>query len=86
MNCKNKTNKENIIIGLDLIDEAIYTDFYPTVNKNKYLEYEASNGAVMVVTAQASSLAKAHEKVYSEACDIDFLGKFYRKDICNMIT
>ena len=84
INCKNKDNKENIIKGLDNIDENALVTFYPNVNKNKYLEWEASTGANIVLTCSASSLAKAVEKVYREVLDIDFSGISYRKDICKI--
>ena len=82
--CKNKNNKENIIKGVDNLEDDTLITFYPSVTKNKYLEWEAQNGSVMVLTSSASSLSKAKEKVYKEAADIDFSGIFYRKDICKI--
>ena len=84
MTCKNKSNQENTIQGIDNLNDDTIIDFYPTVHKNKYLEFEANTGSVLVLTSSASSLSMASKKVYSEANDIDFLGKFYRKDICNL--
>lgn len=84
LSCKNKDNKENIITGLEALDEDTDITFCPTVTKNKYLEWEASNGADLILTCSASSLAKACEKVYNEASDIDFSGISYRKDICKI--
>ena len=81
---KNKTNDENVIQGTDMINEDTLISYYPTVKKNKYLEFEASSGAVLVLTASSSSISKAKDKVYSEASDIDFKGISYRKDICKV--
>ena len=82
LTCKYKDNKENIISGIDNLEDETLVTFYPAVLKNKYLEYEAKFGAVMVVTSSASSVSKACEKVYNELKDIDFSGIYYRKDIC----
>jgi len=79
---KNKDNTENSITGLDNLDDNISISFYPSVHKNKYLEYEAGSGSVLVFTSFASSLAKASDRVYSELLDVDFKGISYRKDIC----
>ena len=84
LNNKNKNNNENIINGLEKLDENTIVSFYPSVTKNKYLEFEAPNGPVIVITSSSSSLAKAADKVYIEANDIDFSGIFYRKDICKI--
>jgi len=78
----NKNNKENIITGLDNLDEDSSIEFYPGINRNKYLEYEAGCGNVAVLTAEASSVSKASKKVYNEVECINFKGMSYRKDIC----
>lgn len=85
LKCNNKENNENIINGIDRLYDDTLLSYYPTVTKNKYLEYEAHNGSVMVVTSSASSLAKACDKVYTEVSDIKFDGKYYRKDICRIL-
>lgn len=84
LTCKNKVNKENIISGLDNLDEDTQIIFYPSVNKNKYLEYEASEGAVLVVCTKAATSASAVSKMYEEALSIDYNSKYYRKDICKL--
>lgn len=81
LNCKNKENTENVIEGLDNLDEETKVSYFPIVNRNKYLEYEAQNGAVLALTSIAKTVSSASEKVYSEASEINFKGKFYRKDI-----
>lgn len=83
LTCKISKN-ENIIKGLDNLNEDTLTSFYPSVNKNKYLEFEAKNGSVMVMTSFSSSLSKAKEKVYLELSDISYDGISYRKDICGI--
>lgn len=79
---KNKQNKENVITGLDNLDEETLVTYYPDVAKNRYLEYEANTGSVLVLTASASTSSRAVERVYSEAQEINFSGISYRKDIC----
>ncbi len=79
---KNKTNIENVITGIENLEEDTLFCLYPTVKKNKYLEYEAETGNVATLTCVANSVARASEKVYSEANEINFNGIFYRKDIC----
>ncbi len=85
LSCKNKDNKYNTISGLDLLEEDTLITYYPTVEKNKYLEYEANNGSVMVLTAKASTVSSAAKKMYEEASEITFNGISYRKDICTPI-
>ena len=82
MLCKNKENLYNTINGLDFMGDDIQLDFYPSVIKNKYLEFEAVNGPVLVLTAVSSRISTAVEKVYDEAETIDFKGVYFRKDIC----
>ena len=84
--CKNKNNTENSINGIDNLEDDTLISFYPSVTKNKYLELEAQNGSVLVLTSSASSHSKAKEKAYKEASDIDFSGISYRKDICKINT
>ena len=69
---------------MDNLDEDTQIIFYPSVNKNKYLEYEASEGAVLVVCTKAATSASAVSKMYEEALSIDYNSKYYRKDICKL--
>lgn len=85
LTCVNKNNVENIIEGLDLLNDETFVSYYPTVNKNKYLEYEAQFGSVIVLTSTASTLNKSTQKVYSEAECINFSGKRFRKDVCKPV-
>ena len=82
LNCKNKQNIENIINGLDNLDDDTNIVFYPSVIKNKYLEYEANAGPVLMITTTAATAAAAVSKMYSEAAEIEFKSVSYRKDIC----
>ena len=84
LSCKNKTNCENIISGLDNIDENTKIVFYPSVSKNRYLEYEANEGAVLSVTTTSATAAGAVKKMYDEAQDISFNSVYFRKDICKL--
>ena len=72
LTCKNKENKENIIDGLDLIDEDTKIVFYPNVKKNRYLELEADTGAVLSLTSIAATASSAVKKMYEEAESIKF--------------
>ena len=80
--CKNKNNTENVISGIDKLDDRIIVSYYPSVTKNKYLEFEANNGAVLIITAPARTVAEASSLAYSEIKNINFNGILYRKDIC----
>lgn len=82
LTCKNRENAENVITGLDEIDEDILTTFYPNVTKNKYLEFEANSGEVLGLTAISRTTTTSTSKVYNEAKNINFKGISYRKDIC----
>jgi phosphoribosylamine--glycine ligase len=82
LTCRNKENIENSINGVDNLDDTLSVDFYPSVIKNKYLEFEAKTGPVLVLTAYGSTITSAKSKVYEEAETISFNGLWYRKDIC----
>ena len=86
LQCKNKENKENIINGLEDLDEDLKISFYSNVKKNKYLEFEAESGHVLTVTAFARTLASSRTKVYDEVKNINFKGISYRKDICKLLA
>ncbi len=81
LTCKNKENTENSVKGLDLLDEDTRVSFYPSVSKNKYLEYEAVNGSVLVLTTTGRTVTSSVDKMYSEAREIEFNGMYYRRDI-----
>lgn len=80
--CKNKENSENIISGLECLEEASLLAFYSNVNKNRYLEYEAETGSVLVLTSMGRTATTSTKRVYAEAENIQFKGLSYRKDIC----
>ncbi len=82
LTCKNKENNENVIHGLDSIDDDTKIVFYPNVRKNRYLEYEAETGAVLSLTTSAATANSAVKKMYEEAECITFDSVYYRKDIC----
>ena len=86
LNCKNKNNNENIIYGIDKLDEDIEISYFPQTKKNKYLEYEANSGSVAVLTAFARTVTSSTNKIYHEAENINFNGISYRKDICKPIS
>ena len=82
--CKNKHNNENIITGLDLLNENTKIVFYPSVTKNKYLELEANSGAVLSITTSAGSISNAVERLYDEVKEVSFNSMTYRKDIAKL--
>jgi phosphoribosylamine--glycine ligase len=83
LTCTNKNNTENSIEGLDNLDENTIITYYPSVRKNRYLEYEAVTGSVLTLTSIASTSGRASKLVYDEVENINFKGKAFRKDICN---
>ena len=82
---KNKDADAGSIKGLEALDDDIQIAYYPTVKKNRYLEFEAQKGSVMVLTAFGRTITSSTQKVYEEASNIEFKGLFYRKDICKPI-
>ena len=84
LRCNNHDNNQNIIKNLDNLDDETCIDFYPNVNKNRYLEYEAQHGSNLIITSSASTVAKSTEKAYNQVEIVDFQGKAYRKDICSI--
>ncbi len=80
--CKNRTNTENVIQNIDTEDDNIMISFTNNVTKNKYLEFEANKGDVMVLTAIAGTYTNAAKNVYEEINNIKFNGMKYRRDIC----
>jgi phosphoribosylamine--glycine ligase len=82
LKCNNKNNQENIIEGLENIDENIKVSFYPQIKKNKYLEYETNYGNALILTSIARTLTSSTKLVYQEAQNVNFKGITYRKDIC----
>lgn len=79
--CKNKINNENVVTGLQDIDDDIIIDMYSSTKINKYLELEAANGPVLVLTALGRTITSSTNKVYNEVENIDFKGIYYRKDV-----
>lgn len=82
LNCNYRDSVDNPISGIDELSEDIKCSFYPSVRKNKYMEYSASYGPVAVITAFAGNISKASAKIYDEVEGIKFNGMYYRKDIC----
>lgn len=78
--CNHKDSKENSVQGLDLVDSNI--TFYPSVIKNRYLEYEAQSGPVLILTSLARTLTSSTSKVYDDIDHVSYQGLYYRKDIC----
>lgn len=86
LTCKNKNSKNNTIVGIEKLDEDILIAFYPSVTKNKYLEYEANTGSALVLSAIARTTTSSTQKAYEEAENIAFDGLVYRQDICKAVN
>jgi len=82
LSCRKSDNSENVIHNIDLTDDDLIISFTNNMYKNKYLEYEAQNGAVMVVTALSGTASSAAKKAYRNIKDISYNGIKYRHDIC----
>ncbi len=83
---RSSDSETSVITGIDCLDEDTIISYYPSVTKNRYLEYEAHKDSVLSITTTASSITRASQKAYSEVQDIDFRGIYYRKDICNPLS
>lgn len=81
---KNILNSENILNGIENLDENTIVSLSPSLIKNKYLEYTIpSKGSVMVLTTTAPTVSTASKRIYAEVNCIEFSGIYYRKDICS---
>ena len=60
--CKNAQNNQNVIENIDSLDDETMYSIYPNVNKNKYLEFEANQGPVMVL----SSIARTYNTTVTD--------------------
>ncbi len=79
VSCVVKSRKDDVIIpNLDLIESAIS---FLNARKNKYFEYIASKGDVLVLTANARTLTRAKEILKEDLELIKFDGMKYRSDI-----
>jgi len=86
LKCNTKNSLDNVIEGLNLLDESTILTFYPSVKKNKYFEYDAEQGSVLVLTTLAGTVTSSTKKVYEEVQNLNFNGIYYRKDICKYNT
>ena len=84
IHCNNKENNENIIDGIELLEDETFFAYSPKISKNKYLEFEATNGEVLFISTSAPSVTSAVKKLYNEVENINFKGKYIRKDICKL--
>ena len=82
LTCKNRDNFQNAILGLEDLQDDVDVSFYKNVQKNKYLEYEAQYGEVMLLSTSANTVNAAKLKLYEEVKNIKFNGLYFRKDIC----
>jgi phosphoribosylamine--glycine ligase len=72
------------IEGLDEIDEEDVYIFHNATKKNKYGEIVTDGGRVLSVTAEASTLSRAHDRLYETIGMINFNNMKYRKDIAKL--
>lgn len=82
---KNEDKSENIIEGINTEedDDDLTLSFFNNAKKNRYLEYYAEKGNVLVLTAKANTISLAREKAYKNVKHINFKGIGYRTDIGN---
>lgn len=74
--------KGNVItIDENLEENEDLLVFFNRVAQNKYFEKVVDGGQVLSLTAVASTLSVAVDKLYEAANDIDFEGKKFRRDI-----
>lgn len=84
LSCRNTDCSGNVIQNTDLLDESTIVSYTNNAYKNKYLEYEAKTGDVMVLTAVSGTHTSASSKVYDEIESINFKGMKFRHDICKI--
>ena len=72
--------KGNVIEIEDEIDEDLLI-FYNKVKENNYFEKVVDGGQVLSLTATASTLSLALDKMYTAVDYIQFEGKKFRRDI-----
>jgi phosphoribosylamine--glycine ligase len=82
LTCKNKINTENIINGIEFLDDNTLISFYPTTSKNRYLELEVACGQNLVLTSLGRTASTSTARVYEDVKNISYNGLYYRKDIC----
>ena len=81
LRCNISTLKENIINGIDSIDDDTLISFPQGIKKNKYLEYEIQPKSAIILTSSGATVSSASDNVYRNANLINFSGLSYRKDI-----
>ncbi len=72
-----------VITGLDTVEENVIVDHINT-KQNEYTEFEVLGDRALVLSTTAKTLGRAARNLYEEAENIEFRGKHYRKDICNV--
>lgn len=72
-----------VITGLDEVDENVVVNHLNT-KQNEYTEFEVLGDRALVVSTTAKTLGRAAANLYNEIEGIEFRGKHYRKDICNI--
>lgn len=73
--------KGEVIEGIDSIDDDDLFVFQGDTLKNKYFEIVTNGGRPLSLTATASTLSRAHDKLYDSIDLISFKDMKYRKDI-----
>lgn len=76
-------SKGDVIEGLDDIQDNVYVNHINT-KQNEYTEFETQGDRTLVVTAVAKTMSRAMSNLSDEVMNIDFKGKTYRKDLCNV--
>ena len=80
VSCVVKSRKDDVVIpNIDLVESSVA---FINAKKNKYFEYIAYKGDVLVLTATAKTLTRAKEILKEDLELIKFDGMKYRSDIC----
>ncbi|MFA6925361.1 MAG: phosphoribosylamine--glycine ligase [Bacteroidales bacterium] len=82
-NYPSKPKKNVVIEGIENIDDDDLLLFYGETAMNPYYEVVTNGSRVMSFTSTASTLNKAHERVYESIDIVKFESKKFRKDIAN---
>ena len=76
-------SKGDVIQGLDDVQDNTYIHHINT-KQNEYTEFETLGDRAIVVTSVAKTMSRAMTNLSDEILNIDFKGKTYRKDLCNV--
>jgi phosphoribosylamine--glycine ligase len=74
-------SKNDVIQGLDEVQDDTLIGHINT-KQNEYTEFETLGDRTVVITTIAKTISRATLNLYEEIDNIEFKGKYYRKDLC----